>query len=295
MCFYRYGSICISLLSLINHSHACETNFIEEIDSNYVDIKFIPVEDEKYIVYRIGNTDDGISRRFFHNPKFAIVDKNTCKLLKILVLNPQDDVVNAENSQHEVLLNKKANKIIVSQYWYVLNEAETYRTISSFNYLTLKKELEKNLEPNLFWERSRKYFINNGKEIIVQNKNRDGGIILQKINVEDLRLFSKYIIDTKLLRKIGIQSKPGFDVVKVSKTNFDKKNLEWFYPESTVTLMSIFGVDKSGNPRAIYYSEDNQPQAALWYQDDQLYHRPIDEFESIFDVKVSNLIELKRK
>ena len=108
-------------------------------------------------------------------------------------------------------------------------------------------------------------------------------------------MFSKYIIDTKLLRKIGIQSKPGFDVVKVSKTNFDKKNLEWFYPESTVTLMSIFGVDKSGNPRAIYYSEDNQPQAALWYQDDQLYHRPIDEFESIFDVKVSNLIELKRK
>jgi hypothetical protein len=297
MFLHQFILVCISLflISTASISNACETNFINGIDSNYVDVKFIPVEDKNYIVYRVGDTDDGQSRRLFHNPKFVILEKSTCKPMKLIALDPQNDAVNSENSQHEILLSENSNTIIVSQYWYILKDKETHNTISRYNYSTLEKELEKNLEPGLFWKRNRKDFINNGKEIIVQNKQKNGSIVLQKIDVKDLNLLSEYKIDVDLTAKLGIQNKSGFDVVEISKHDFEKLNLEWFYPEDTATLLSIFGVDDTGNPRAIYYSMDNQPQGALWYEDDKLFHRAVNEYESKFQVIIPVLTESKKR
>lgn len=297
MCFYRYVFTCISLLSLINInlSHACETNFIKEIDSNYVDIKFIPVEDKNYIVYRVGVTDDGLSRRYFRDPEFVILEKRTCDTVKFITLNPQNDIVNAENSQHEIMLNENSNIIIVSQHWYLLKDNKTHNTISRYNYLTLEKEIEKRLDAGLSWKRSRKDFINDGKEIIFQNKKKDNSIILKKLRVEDLNLQSEYIIDANLITELGIQSKSGFDVVTFSRQEFEKQNLEWFYPEEAVTLLRLFGIDKTGNPKAIYYSMDNQPQAVLWYENNKLFHRAAKDYESRYNVIITSLPEKEQK
>lgn len=297
MCFYRYVFTCISLLSLINInlSHACETNFIKEIDSNYVDIKFIPVEDKNYIVYRVGVTDDGLSRRYFRDPEFVILEKRTCDTVKFITLNPQNDIVNAENSQHEIMLNENSNIIIVSQHWYLLKDNKTHNTISRYNYLTLEKEIEKRLDAGLSWKRSRKDFINDGKEIIFQNKKKDNSIILKKLRVEDLSLQSEYIIDANLITELGIQSKSGFDVVTFSRQEFEKQNLEWFYPEEAVTLLRLFGIDKTGNPKAIYYSMDNQPQAVLWYENNKLFHRAAKDYESRYNVIITSLPEKEQK
>lgn len=297
MCFYRYVFTCISLLSLINInlSHACETNFIKEIDSNYVDIKFIPVEDKNYIVYRVGVTDDGLSRRYFRDPEFVILEKRTCDTVKFITLNPQNDIVNAENSQHEIMLNENSNIIIVSQHWYLLKDNKTHNTISRYNYLNLEKEIEKRLDAGLSWKRSRKDFINDGKEIIFQNKKKDNSIILKKLRVEDLSLQSEYIIDANLITELGIQSKSGFDVVTFSRQEFEKQNLEWFYPEEAVTLLRLFGIDKTGNPKAIYYSMDNQPQAVLWYENNKLFHRAAKDYESRYNVIITSLPEKEQK
>lgn len=293
------------ILVLINKTVvACDNSFLNSIDANFPG-KTPTTKDENYEAHLVGVTDVGpkgeITDAYFHNPQFVILDRQTCKVLKIINLNPFNDIPNGDSGEYELLFGKAANSIVISQHWRIYGskkqnvEKATYNTVTLYDYKTFNKKLDKEVEPGLFWRRSRKYILDDGQYVLnIHNLGTDG-LIMQKIDLSDLTLESEYRIDGDYVAKLGLVDKIGFDIFDLSKEDIVSKGHQWFFDGRKIVKMKrIYGIDANGNLRGVYYTFDNKPVIGVWHNP-ELNFNTIEEFEKEFNIKVEPLVEIKKK